>query len=137
MRRLMIAAAITTLACGAWLLSKPPPARSGEPAPAAGSRIDPAQLTEWVTIALKQMQTIQPGATREELLKVFITEGGLSTATWRTYVHRDCPYTKVDVEFKLADWPERDKDGRLSLEERPNDVVTKISRPYLQWSIMD
>ena len=37
-------------------------------------------LTEWKKIA--------PGTTRTELLKVFTTEGGLSTATRRTFVHR-------------------------------------------------
>jgi hypothetical protein len=46
------------------------------------------------------METIKPGMTREELLKVFATEGGLSTGLNRTFVSRDCPYFKVDVEFE-------------------------------------
>src|SRR5437868_2376726 len=48
---------------------------------------------------LKQCQTIQPGMTRAELSTVFSTEGGLSTVTHRTYVYRDCPYIKVEVDF--------------------------------------
>jgi hypothetical protein len=37
--------------------------------------------------------------TREDLLRVFITEGGLSTRTQQTYVLKVCPYIHVDVEF--------------------------------------
>lgn len=33
----------------------------------------------WVTHTLEKMETIKPGMTRGELLKVFTTEGGLST----------------------------------------------------------
>ena len=43
----------------------------------------------------------------------------------------DCPYIKVDVQFKQAD---RDSDA---LAEVPEDVIESISRPYLQWTIMD
>jgi hypothetical protein len=32
----------------------------------------------WVVYALEKMETIKPGMTREELLRVFATEGGFS-----------------------------------------------------------
>jgi hypothetical protein len=83
------------------------------------------------------METIKPGMTREELLKVFTTEGGLSTALNRRFVSRDCPYFKVDVEFKAIGRPDRDGDGRVTLEENSLDIIVKISRPYLQFSIAD
>jgi hypothetical protein len=87
--------------------------------------------TELVALWLREMQTIKVGMTRKQVLDVFTTEGGLSSRTWRTYVYRRCPYIKVDVEFNPV--------GNESdmLDERPEDVVTKISRPYLQWAIMD
>ncbi len=69
--------------------------------------------------------------TRAELLKVFITEGGLSSATHRTFVYRDCPYIKVDVDFTDSD------PNQKRVEERPTDIVSKISKPYLDWSISD
>ena len=78
---------------------------------------------------LKQCQMIKPGMTRAELSDVFSTEGGLSTVTHRSYVYRDCPYVKVDVDF-----------AHLAAKqdvERPTDVVTRISKPYLEWSIAD
>jgi hypothetical protein len=77
----------------------------------------------------KECLTIKPGMTRAELCKVFSTEGGLSTNTHRTYVHRDCPNVKVDVDFTPSDPKQK--------EESPSDIVSRISAPYLAWSIMD
>jgi len=93
--------------------------------------------TEWIAASLKEMETIKVGMTRADLLKVFTTEGGLSTGLQRTYVYRDCPYIKVDVEFEPVGRPARDLNGRVTLEEDRRDKITKISRPYLEWSIMD
>ena len=91
----------------------------------------------WVTHTLEKMETIKPGMTREELLKVFTTEGGLSTGLHRTFVSRDCSYFKIDVDFEAVGRPNRDKDGRVTLEEDPRDIIVKISRLYLQFSITD
>jgi hypothetical protein len=83
------------------------------------------------------MESIRPGVTREELMRVFRTEGGLSTGLHRTFVSRECPYFKVDVEFRAVGRPDRDSDGRVTLEEDARDIIVKISRPYLQFSIVD
>ena len=91
----------------------------------------------WVARALEQMEAVKSGMTREELLKTFTTEGGLSTGLHRTFVSRDCAYFKVDVEFKPVGRPDRDGNGRVTLEEDPRDVIVEISRPYLQFSIKD
>ncbi len=91
----------------------------------------------WVARALEQMETIKSGMTRQDLLKTFTTEGGLSTGLHRTFVSRDCPYFKVDVEFKPVGRPDRDGNGRVTLEEDPRDIIVEISRPYLQFSIKD
>jgi hypothetical protein len=69
--------------------------------------------------------------TRAELLKVFDTEGGLSQAKHRTFVYRGCPEIQVDVDFTLAE------PGQGVLEERPTDIISKISQPYLGWYIND
>jgi hypothetical protein len=91
----------------------------------------------WVAETLKRMQTIKPGMTRTDLLKVFTTEGGVSTGLQRTFVSQDCPYFKVDVEFEAVGRPSREANGRVTLVEGSQDIVVKISRPYLQFSIMD
>jgi len=63
--------------------------------------------------------------TRSDLMKVFTTEGGVSTISQRTYVYRQCPYIKVDVKFANRD------------RELPTDKIVEVSRPYLAWSVAD
>jgi hypothetical protein len=96
-----------------------------------------AAYVAWVGEVLKQMQTIKPGMTREQLLSVFTTEGGLSTGLSRTYVSKECPYFKVSVEFHAIGRPERDNDGRVTLVEDSRDTIKTISRPYLEFGVFD
>lgn len=93
---------------------------------AAPSEID-REYTKWIDSAMRSMRTIKIGMTRAELLTIFTTEGGLSTTSRRTYVYRHCPYIKVDVTFAAAS----------RNEELPTDKILEISRPYLDWSVMD
>jgi RNA polymerase sigma factor (sigma-70 family) len=89
------------------------------------------RTTAWIEKSLKEMQTVTVGTTREELLKVFTTEGGLSSRLHQTFVYRECPYIKVDVEFKPIEEPNK------KLKANPKDTIIKISKPYLEWSIGD
>jgi hypothetical protein len=91
----------------------------------------------WVAEVLQRMQMIKPGMTRKTLLTVFTTEGGLSTGLQRTFVSRDCPYFKVDVEFQAVGRPDRDERGRVTLVERDEDIILQVSTPYLQFGVMD
>lgn len=91
----------------------------------------------WVSAALIRMQQIHPGMTREKLLTIFTTEGGISTDTQRTFVSRDCLYFKVDVTFKPIGRPPRGSDGRASMVEDDRDEILTISRPYLQFGVSD
>lgn len=95
---------------------------------ARGPKVD-EMLTHKLAYILSDCGQTKPGTTREELLRQFTTEGGLSTISKRTYVHRRCPYIKIDVEFTLSTPDQQD--------ERPTDTVREVSRPYLQWSIND
>ncbi len=90
----------------------------------------------WVGAVLDRMDTIKPGMTREQLLTVFTTEGGLSTLVQRTYVSSDCPFFKVNVTFRPFN-PTYDHEGRLSAFEDGRDTILTISQPYLAYSIMD
>jgi hypothetical protein len=104
---------------------------TGYPSQCSQSHVD------WVTKVLERMQTIKPGSTRKALLTVFTTEGGLSTGLRRTFVGRDCPYFKVDVEFKAVGRPDQDEDGRVTMGEADEDIILKVSTPYLQFSVSD
>jgi hypothetical protein len=92
------------------------------------------EQTEWIAKSLKEMKKIKVGMIRADLLKVFVTEGGISTPLNRTYVYRECPYIKVDVEFEPLG--SRDVEGR-GTSETNEDVIKKISKPYLEWSVTD
>jgi hypothetical protein len=92
---------------------------------------------DWVRDVFAKMETIRPGMTRAELLKVFRTEGGLSNGLKRRFVSRECAYFKVDVEFEAVGRPGHDSDGRVTVEEDPRDIIVRLSRPYLQFGIAD
>jgi hypothetical protein len=98
---------------------------------AAGKLAKTEDHIEWVAKALREMQTIKPGATRAELLRVFVEEGGLSTRTQRRYAYRECPYIKVDVTFEPVGEPAE------KLKELQPDKIARISQPFLEWSIAD
>jgi hypothetical protein len=82
-------------------------------------------------------RSIKPGMTRQDLLKVFKTEGGLSTRLPRTFVSRDCPYFKGVVEFKAATGPDRDNVGFLNSVEDNRDIIVRVSKPSSQFAIGD
>jgi hypothetical protein len=84
---------------------------------------------QWVGDSLKKMQTITPGMTREDLQKVFAPDGGIASRNERTYIYRECPYFKVNVEFEPVP-------GGLANDTR-KDKITKISKPYLEWPTSD
>lgn len=85
----------------------------------------------WVETALKDMESIRSGMTREELLRVFTTEGGISSPSERRYVYKSCPLFKVQVEFQT-----RTSTGGQAIES-PDDVIIKISKPFLERTIID
>ena len=123
-RTLIIATPLLVLALSASFLASQIPRSSQE-------------QTEWLTQSLKEIQTIKVGMTRADLLKVFTTEGGLSTGLNRTYVFRGCNLIKVDVEFDPVGRAARNSEGRVTLVEANEDVIKKISKPYLDWSVVD
>jgi hypothetical protein len=94
----------------------------------AGDETD-KNLTKEISVILTDCKKIVPGTTRAELLEVFITEGGISQPAHRILVHRRCPYIKIEVDFTLSDPKQKD--------ERLTDTVSKVSKPYLEWSIID
>jgi len=90
-----------------------------EPVTLPGEPVIDWSHTQWVGNVLAWIATIKPGMTRSDLLRVFTTEGGLSTRTHRTYVLKQCPTIKVDVEFSISGNEAEDK-------------ITQISRPLFR-----
>lgn len=104
--------------------------------PAEHKRDVARQHTEWLDKVMQETRTVRVGMTRADLAKVFTTEGGIYTRTQRLYVYRECPYIKVKVCFRAV--PERrDKEGRILGREAPEDIITEISLPFLDYSTFD
>jgi hypothetical protein len=87
------------------------------------------ERTDWVAVTLARMQTIKTGMTREELLVVFTSEGGVPTQLHQTFVSRHSPHFKVDVEFAGSD--RRDASDIGTSVQSDQDRIAKISEPYL------
>jgi hypothetical protein len=90
------------------------------------------ERTKWIAKVLRQIGTIKPGMRRKDLLAMFRTEGGLSFRTQQTFVSIECPYIKVDVQFKVAT-----DSGQSGPNEGQNDIIKSVSRPYLAWNLTD
>ena len=95
-----------------------------------GDKIPQLDPTAWVAESLKAMQKIKAGMTRAQLLRVFTGEGGLSTRTDQVYVYRQCAYFKVRVHFKPVG-------KNAGVFGSPDDRITRLSEPFLQWSVGD
>ncbi len=96
-----------------------------------------AQQTAWIASVIKDVQKIKVGMTRGDLRKVFGEEGGLSTTGQRTYVYLGCPYIKVDFEFESRGREIKDTKGQYLRPESDLDVIKKMSKAYLAFSIID
>jgi len=89
-----------------------------------GEPVIDSEHDQWLSNVLLLIFTIKPGMTRSNLLRVFTTEGGLSTRTQRTFVLKQSPIIKVDVQFSVA-------------EKEADDTIFRISKPYLDFSAFD
>ena len=103
------------------------PAQSANPEPCAQNH------EAWLKQVSEKMETIKPGMTRWDLLKVLRTEGtarrtfitgggGPPQVIRESFVSQDCPYFRIDVEFEA---------GAVSNQ----DVIVRVSKPYLQFAI--
>lgn len=90
-----------------------------------------------MTQLMGKMETIKPGMTRWDLLKVFRAEGERLAPTTgirrSTFVSQDCPYFKIDVDFEPVARPDLGYGWLGFLPEDNRDVIIKVSKPYVQF----
>src|SRR4029077_17148776 len=84
-----------------------------------------ADCCDAVNKVIADVGAIRAGATRRELERHFLVDGGLNFPRQTRYVYESCPEIKFTVDFKLSD---SDGQGLSS----PDDVVTKVSEPFLE-----
>ena len=104
---------------------------SFRPAQSASPELCAQDREAWLKQVLEKMNTIRPGMTRWDVLHVFRTEEGVRRLTMEdgppelrreTFISQDCRYFRIDVEFKEG------------LPPRNNDVIVKVSKPYVQFA---
>jgi hypothetical protein len=95
----------------------------------------------WLAHLMEKMETIKPGMTRWDVLKVFRAEGGVPapmptpTGLQRSrFVSQDCPYFKIDVEFEPVARGNLVYNLSGFLTEDNRDVIVKVSKPYVQFA---
>jgi hypothetical protein len=86
---------------------------------------DGQKHSEWLGSVLKEIETIKVGMTRSDLTAVFNPEAGPPARQERTYIHKRCPFIRIDVRFAAVG---NEKDNTF---ERKEDKITWMSRPYL------
>ncbi len=75
--------------------------------------------------ALHAAERIKVGASRSEVERDFILDGGVTFRDESVYTFRNCPYLKLKIRF------DRDKSKQSDLTM--NDIVATISRLYVEW----
>jgi hypothetical protein len=109
------------IVCGFVPVSEPTPHQS------RGSQFDTCGE---VRQALDDSLQIHIGTTRREVEKRFKEDGGATTREQTRYIFKKCAYIQIEIYFKLAA-------PRNSLNFSPNDIVIKVSKPYLAYPAAD
>ena len=86
---------------------------------------------QWLQDKYREATSIKAGMSREDLLKVFMEDGGLNTIPATRYVLRSCHMIKVDVAF--------DTEYGQAYKEKPDRElkIKQISKPYLENMFID
>ncbi|HXJ04144.1 MAG TPA: hypothetical protein VNH65_03545 [Candidatus Acidoferrum sp.] len=125
-RRLFVLTSLSIIFIGGSAFVRP--TQSANPQPCS------EEHRAWLKQVMMKMETIKPGMTRWDVLKVFRTEegvapnsgftvGGVPSLGFReTFVSQDSPYFKIDIEFA----------GHESIPNR--DVIVKVFKPYVQFA---
>lgn len=97
---------------------------------------DPQQKL-WLKWAAAKTQAVHVGMTRAQMIGLLERAGGAYASRETApligvYNLCKCPYFKVSIEFAPVRQPQRDKFGSVWTPEDPKDVITKVSKPYLE-----
>lgn len=80
--------------------------------------------------ALSDYQHIKAGASRRDVEKFFVLDGGLQFRNSTTYAYPKCNYIKLEIDFSPA------PSGTPVLLS-PDDTVTKVSKLFVEYPAKD
>jgi hypothetical protein len=122
-RRLFVLTSLSIIFIGGSAFVRP--TQSANPQPCS------QEHNAWLKQVMVKMETIKPGMTRWDVLKVFKTEEGVApifrmegapAVSREIFVSQDCPYLKIAVEFQPT----------FGVPNR--DLIVKVSKPYAQFA---
>ena len=87
----------------------------------------------WIRECLVAFEKAQTGMTRQEINSLFEPDGGFNSFHETRYCNPYCAFFKIDVAYDTTFTT--NSVGRVIAG--PNDVVTNISRPYLEYPTND
>ena len=87
----------------------------------------------WVQQCLTDFKSVKTGMTRVEVETKLRIDGGLQGVSPVRYIHPDCDYFKIDVEFEFK----RDEKNQNRAILSPEDKVKTVSRPYIDFPVFD
>ena len=99
---------------------------------ASPSLKSPSSCCQMVRNALDASRQLKPGAKRRDVEKQFYMDGGVQDPRSTRYRFAKCGYVKVQIDFKLAGA----RENGMGVES-PDDTVTKVSVPYLDFPTLD
>lgn len=87
----------------------------------------------WIKKCIADFKKVKLGMTREEVGKLLPWDGGFQGFVAVRFCHPECRFFKVDVEFSVKRNPS-DQDRVIN---SPKDKVVAVSKPYIEYPIMD
>ena len=87
---------------------------------------------KWLAKTFRQIESIKPGMHRRDLDSLFRHDGGIQVGPSEDrYVFKACSLIKIDVGFSLTG------NSDDPFNEDPDDLITSVSKPYLQYPMFD
>jgi hypothetical protein len=84
--------------------------------------------------AIRAVDDLKVGDTRAKIEHNFREDGGISwwneSSQHSRYLYKKCTFIKIDVEYAL-------RKGSTPGKPSPDDTVTSISKPYLEYPFYD
>lgn len=84
------------------------------------------ECVSWVQKCLRDFESVKVGMTRAEIEKKLPMDGGIHLIHLVRFVHPECRYFKIDVEFDVK---KNDKGDKM---QSPDDYAKTISKPYIE-----
>ncbi len=109
--------------------------RDGLVSLAVGSSTQPqadtreTNLNTEITRILDLVKQIRPGDLRQSLARSWKQDGGIQIASTTRYLLQACDMIQISIDFRQVDVTRP--------FDNPDDIITRVSKPYLQYRAYD